>query len=277
MPLVATTHELRLPERNAGHDMLTAELAEQIALGCRILGAEGLTRAAYGHVSARLDGDLVAIKARGPDEEALEFATARDVITARLDGTLVEAPAGLVVPNEGWIHFAILAARPDVHSVVHVHPRYVVALTAAQRELLPLYGAFGPAGLRLATTTLRSYPKSHLIATRELGTELAATLGDGEACILRGHGIVTVGASVEQAVLTAIALDELAQVNWMAACAGEPAPLPPEEIAAWEAFHARYPGRVFRGRSDTGVSSEWHYYARRDAIRRRMADEGRTG
>ncbi len=73
-----------------------------------------------------------------------------------MDGSLVEGGEGLVPPNESQIHLEILRARPDVQSVVHIHPIDVVALGAAGRRLLPLYGAFSPAGLKLATKTLRS-------------------------------------------------------------------------------------------------------------------------
>ena len=96
---------------------------EKIALGCRILGGEGLTRAAYGHVSQLLDDDLVAIKARGRNEEGLEFVTAADIVTLRRDGTLVDGGEGLVAPNESQIHLEIFNARPDVRSVVHIHRR----------------------------------------------------------------------------------------------------------------------------------------------------------
>jgi ribulose-5-phosphate 4-epimerase/fuculose-1-phosphate aldolase len=243
-------------------------LFAKVALGCRILAGEGLTRAAFGHVSVRLDDGLIAIKARGRNEEGLEFTTARDIVTVRLDGTLVEGGEGLVAPNESQIHLEIFKLRPDVRSVVHIHPAEIVALGAVGRRLLPLYGAFSPSGLKLATKTLRYYPKSLLISTAELGREVAECLGDGEACILKGHGIVTVGASIEEAVLGAIALGELAHVNWLAAAAGDPEPLDDAEIAAWDAFFARYPTRVFSGRTDTGEPAEWHFYTRRDAQRR---------
>ncbi len=62
-------------------------------------------------------------------------------------------------------------------------------------------------------------------------------------------------------MLAAIARGELAQVNLLAAQAGEPEPLDAREIADWDAFFAKYPNRVFTGRTDTGEPAEWHYYA----------------
>jgi hypothetical protein len=72
--------------------------------------------------------------------------------------------------------------------------------------------------------------------------------------------------------LCAIALGELAQVNWLAASAGEPQPLDPDDLLAWEGFFAKYPSGVFRGRTDTGEPAEWHYYKRRDERRRKQPD-----
>ena len=56
-------------------------LRKKVALSCRIVGTQGLTRGMLGHVSARIPGtDRVLIKGKGPDEEAVEFAAERDVI-----------------------------------------------------------------------------------------------------------------------------------------------------------------------------------------------------
>ena len=227
-----------------------------------------MTRAAYGHVSLRLDDGTIAIKARGTDEEALEFATARDIIRVRMDASPIDLPKGLSAPNETQIHTEVLRARPDVNSVVHIHPPFVVAMAATGRKLLPLVGAFNPTALKLANGSLRYFPKSQLISTPQLGVEVAQTLGDGDACVLRGHGIVTVGKTVEQSVLMAISVAELAHINWLAASAGEPQPLDDEDLRAWDAFFARVPAGVLRGRTDNGEPSEWHYYKRRDALRR---------
>jgi L-fuculose-phosphate aldolase len=248
-----------------------AELIEKVALGCRILGGEELTRAAFGHVSARLGPDLVAIKSRGPDEEALEFTTARDIITLTADGEVVEAAPGLAPANESLIHLALLKARPEIGSVVHIHPPHVVALGAAGRQLVPMFGAFDPSGLRLALEGVPVFPRTLLISTPELAAEMVATMAGHDACILRGHGIVTCGPTVETAVLTAIVLAELAKLNWLAASVGEPEPIPAEDLPEWQKFFAKHGSRPFGGRSDTGAPSEWHFYARRDAARRRAA------
>lgn len=68
-------------------------LREEVALSCRIIGNRGVTKGSFGHVSARIPGtDRILIKAKGPNEEALEFATEKDIITITIiDDTLGEA------------------------------------------------------------------------------------------------------------------------------------------------------------------------------------------
>jgi hypothetical protein len=54
------------------------ELREKVAISCRIIGNRGVTRGSFGHVSARIPGTKkILIKAKGPAEEALEFAGKR--------------------------------------------------------------------------------------------------------------------------------------------------------------------------------------------------------
>ena len=57
-------------------------------------------------------------------------------------------------------------------------------------------------------------------------------MGDKDICILRGHGLIVVGPSVEQATLTAIKLDTLAKMNLQAASLGKVPSIPDEDIAA---------------------------------------------
>ena len=64
---------------------LEQELRTKVATSCRIIGNRNVTRGALGHVSARVPGtDRILIKAKGPDEEALEYAVERDVIVINI-------------------------------------------------------------------------------------------------------------------------------------------------------------------------------------------------
>ncbi|MGH7772034.1 MAG: class II aldolase/adducin family protein [Candidatus Binatia bacterium] len=230
---------------------------ELIAEACRILGNLNLTKESNGHVSARLEGtDQILIRARGPEEEGVRFTTAREVITVDLDGQKIDGPEGLERPYEVFIHTWLYKTRPEVKSVVHIHPPTVVLFTICNKPLLPLYGAYDPGALRLCQEGIASYKRSILIANDERGKDLAESMGDKRACLMRGHGITTVGKSVQEATITAIKLNELAEMNYRANLLGRPEPIPEEDIKAFSQMEQR--GGVGWER----LASTWRYYSR---------------
>ncbi|HEX4832738.1 MAG TPA: class II aldolase/adducin family protein [Trebonia sp.] len=202
-----------------------------IALACRVLAYRGLAEDILGHVSLR-DGDGLYVRSRGPDERGLLFTGPGDVHRTGLDDDAA-LPGGYAVPNELPIHREVLRARPDVQAVVHVHPPAVVAADLAGLTLAPVVGAYNIPAMRMAHEGIPVYPRGVLINRPDLGRAVAAALGGRPACILRGHGIVTCGATVAQAVVRALNVTALAQVMLLASTGGggAPAPLPDEDIA----------------------------------------------
>ena len=208
-----------------------SKLRERVAQSCRVLGKLNLTKEPSGHVSARVPGEeRILIKARGPEESGLRFVSARDIITVDFLGKKTAGADGLTAPQEVYIHTCLYRTRPDVHCVVHVHPLSVVLFTICNRPLLPLYGAYDPSGLRLLAAGLATYPRSITVANQALGEEFAQAMGDKQACLMRGHGITTAGAAVQDATLSAIKLNDAAEINYRATLLGTPQPIPPEEI-----------------------------------------------
>jgi ribulose-5-phosphate 4-epimerase/fuculose-1-phosphate aldolase len=233
-----------------------SQLRELVARSCRVLGKLNLTKEPSGHVSARMpDTDRVLIKARGPEESGLRFVTADDIITVDMAGKKVEGSDGLETPQEVFIHTWIYRTRPEVQSVVHVHPLTVVLFTICNKPLLPLFGAYDPSSLRLLIEGLATYPRSITVSNEKLGAEFAGAMGEKSACLMRGHGITTAGAGVEEATLTAIKLNELAEVNYRASLLGKPEPISQEDIDVI----LRSAGRQ---RSTTHSVSNWRYYCK---------------
>jgi L-fuculose-phosphate aldolase len=167
------------------------------------------------------------IKSKGPQEEALEFTTDRDIITIDLQGRVVEAPDGLTAPAETAMHLAIYRARPEVMSVIHSHPLYIMLLTACDKPLIGMYGAYdGDAALRLLEEGVPTYPGSQTITNDEMGADLMRVMGTRRACLLRGHGMTVAGSSVEDATATSLTVHELAHANYLAYAIGTPLPVP---------------------------------------------------
>ncbi|MDB5944828.1 MAG: hypothetical protein JWQ13_4394 [Ramlibacter sp.] len=225
-------------------------LRERVAKACRIVGKLQLTKSTYGHISTRVPGtDNILIRARGPGESGLRYTSAQDIITVGLDGSKLSGRDDLHVPKEVFIHTWLYRTRQDVSAVLHAHPETVMLFTICDKPLLPLFGAYDPNGLRLVMEGVDTYPRSVLISNDELGQELASAI-KGRACMMRGHGITTCGSSVEDVTLTAIRLNEVAEINYRAHLLGNPQPISDEDIASFDNIGEGNP------------ASAWNYYCK---------------
>lgn len=236
------------------------ELREEVAKACRIIGRLHLTREPNGHVSVRIpDTELVLIKARGPDEAPLSYTTANDLVVIDMDGNVVEGRDGLARPAEVFIHTEVLQARPELNSVIHIHPPNIVAYTIANKPILPIVGAYNPAVLRMVDAGVPTYPRSILINSKERGGDLAGALGAARICLMRAHGITSAGATVEEATLNVIHLNDLAELQFKADQLGGAVPISDEDRRD---LLDRLPGDVRQpGSERLGPSSEWRYYS----------------
>ncbi len=240
------------------------ELRDQIATSCRIIGMLELSNPTQGHVSARVPGEArCLIRARGPAETGLRYTAPEEVMLVDFDGKLIEGGEGLAVPIEVFIHTALYRARPDIHSVIHIHPATVVLFTICETPLLPVIGSFSPSALELVQENrISRYDRSILIRDAALGSDLAHAMGGTSVCLMRGHGITSVGRDVPEATVNAIHLNELADINYRARLMGTPRPISDEDLAFFAELRSR--GRARGGDGPgAGVYSLWRYYVRR--------------
>ncbi len=226
---------------------------ERLARACRVMGKLELTPSTFGHISHRIAGhDLALIRARGPGESGIRYTSADDIILVDFEGRKIAGRDDLHVPKEVFIHTGLFKARPELGSVLHAHPRTVVLFSICRKPLLPLTGAYDPSLLRLVTEGIAEYPSSILIHDDPLGRDLASVIRQSSTCIMRGHGITTCGASVEEATLNAIRINELAEINYRAQLLGDPQPISAQD----QEFFAQL--EVGRG-SDAPY---WRYYCK---------------
>lgn len=185
-------------------------LAEDVALANRIVHRQGLVTA-FGHVSARVAEDRFLI----PTRASPAFARPDGLLLMDLDGNVLE---GEGTPNsEFWIHARIYAARPDVGGVAHVHAPACVVIGQLGQTVRPLHNSGAPLG------EVTVYERAGLIRSRELGDQVAASLGRGRAMLLRGHGANLAAADVRLATVLACFLEEAAsyQERALAAAGGD--------------------------------------------------------
>ena len=197
--------------------MTLDEMKREVALGSRILGLTGLAagiRSSMGHVSLRDPDDpgRFVVKGRGYPIDVLNRMRPENMVVCDLDGRLLDGPPGVVQCNEVMIHACALKARPDVNSVVHVHPPFSVMLTVLDIPIVPLVLE----GVRLVRKPLPVYRRTALITSAEHGRDMARALGRESAVHLLGHGVTTVGKNMEEAVSNAWQLEHQAQMNYYA-------------------------------------------------------------
>lgn len=203
------------------HDALRARLIE----AGQILEAQGHGDMTRGHVSVRLP-DQPGLFFMKPHSIGFGEITADNILTIGLDGAVVAGTARR--HSEVFIHSEVFAARPDVMAVIHTHLVHAVALSVTGRPMRPFCqgGAVFADALPVFAGTM------DLIRTAPMGQAVAACLGPHRAVLLRAHGVVMTGASLEEAVILNVMLEEAAQVQLLAEAAGATAPdFPPEDVA----------------------------------------------
>lgn len=193
-----------------------------VAEACRVAAARGLVDGILGHISLRVDNETMLLRCRSDTDNGVAYTRPADVRLVRFDGTAGAAGEldGYRVPNELPIHAETLLATHRHRAVAHLHPPQVVAADLAGITIRPIYGAYDIPGAWLARGGVPVYERAVLIRSAALGKELVVAMGNRPVVICRGHGIVSAAATVEQAVLQAISLDELARMSLRILSAG---------------------------------------------------------
>jgi ribulose-5-phosphate 4-epimerase/fuculose-1-phosphate aldolase len=196
------------------------QLKKDVVSACRILSRQNLVQG-FGHVSARIiDSDQFIITPR----ISLALVTEAELLTMNFNGEVVagDHPA----PFEAALHSSIMKTKPRINAITRIHARVANMFSVTDRKLEPVHnhGSFFAGGVPVF------YPPD-LISTPQLGADVAHTIGDQPAVLLRGNGQVTVGRTVPEAVMMAIYLEEAAEILYGALQIGTPIPLTTEESA----------------------------------------------
>ena len=192
-------------------------IKQQLIDAGKVLVAEGQDDFTRGHISFRVpdDPNLFFMKAHSI---GLDEITMQNILTIDLQGNVVAGTARR--HSEVYIHSEVLKARPDLNCVIHTHPTYSITLSATGRPL-KCYSQPGA----LFYDELGAYTDTiNLIRTQAMGADVARALGRGHAVLLKNHGVVVAGVTIEEAVIRVIMLENGAMVQLLAEAAGDPAP-----------------------------------------------------
>jgi L-ribulose-5-phosphate 4-epimerase len=185
-----------------------ANFRRELARACRILAMAGQGDDIWGHATVRVPGtDTFWMK---PHKMGLEEVRAEDLLLVNLEGRVVRGTRPR--HSEVFIHTEIYRARPDVGAVVHTHP---VAATVFSSLGVPLRPITHEGAYFTPPDVPRFDETTDLIVTAERGKSVARALGDRLALLLVAHGIVSVGATIEEATVNALCLDKAARAQLM--------------------------------------------------------------
>jgi ribulose-5-phosphate 4-epimerase/fuculose-1-phosphate aldolase len=196
------------------------DVKHEVAAANRVLAnlglATGLT-AALGHASMRVPSEPnhFFVKGREYEFDALAIMQPDDMVMCDTEGFLIAGRPGLTQCSEVKIHACIYKMHPQIQAVVHVHPRYTILMSVLTGSLKPMRQE----GAQLLRHPLPIYPHVKTVQSDAEGMEVATLLGDSPAILLRGHGAVTTGSNLSQAVMGMAQLEEQAQMNYLAYCA----------------------------------------------------------
>ena len=220
-------------------------LKQRLAATFRLFGRFGFNEGVAGHVTAR-DPERPDHFWVNPFGMSFDLIKASDLILVNHEGEVVE---GSWPVNQAAfaIHSQVHAARPDVIAAAHTHSRFGRAWSTLGRLLDPI------------TQDSCAFYNDHavfddftgVVLDTEEGKRIAHALGDNKAAILRNHGLLTVGKTVEEAAWWFITMERTCEVQLMAEAAGTPILIDEEsaalthsqvgsDMAGWFSFQPLY-------------------------------------
>lgn len=207
------------------HNSLDAERAHRkrcLAVTFRLFARAGFDLGVAGHISAR---DPEWLDQFWVNPLGMHFGQIRacDLVLVNSDGIVVSGNRPI---NRAAfaIHSAIHAARPDVVAAAHAHTPHGRAWSTFGRLLEPL------------TQDACAFFEDHsifddytgVVLDVSEGARIAEALGKNKAILLRNHGLLTVGRSVEETAWWFLSMEDVCRVQLLAGAAGKPLPIPDE-------------------------------------------------
>ena len=247
--------------RPASQPQTFADLAEErqhrkvrLAAAFRLFSRFGFDEGVAGHITAR---DPERSDHFWVNPYGMHFGQIRvsDLLLVNDAYDVVEGE-GMVNPAAFAIHSQVHHARPDVVAAAHAHSLYGKAWSSLGRLLDPL------------TQDACAFFEDHalfddytgVVLDVEEGRRIAGTLGERKAIILRNHGLLTVGQSVEEAAWWFITMERSCQAQLLAEAAGTPVRIDDDNarltasqvgshIAGWFQFQPLF-ARIMREQPD---------------------------
>jgi ribulose-5-phosphate 4-epimerase/fuculose-1-phosphate aldolase len=243
-----------LPEAGRTIEQERLHRKQNLAAAFRLFSRFGFDEGVAGHITAR-DPELTDHFWVNPFGMHFSHIRVSDLLLVRHDGAVVQGD--LPVNQAAFaIHSQVHAARPDVISAAHSHSVYGKTWSTLARLLDPI--TQDACAFYDDHALFDSY--SGVVLDIEEGKRIAHALGDCKSVILRNHGLLTVGQSVEEAAWWFITMERSCHAQLMAEAAGTPVLIEPAmakhtagqvgtHFAGWFSFQPLF-ARISRDQPD---------------------------
>jgi ribulose-5-phosphate 4-epimerase/fuculose-1-phosphate aldolase len=227
---------------------------QRLAASFRLFSKFGFDEGVAGHITAR-DPERPDHFWVNPFGVHFGHIRVSDLLLVNDRGDVVEGD--LPVNGAAFaIHSQVHAARPDVVAAAHAHSVHGKAWSSLGRPLDPI------------TQDVCAFYEDHavfddytgVVLDVEEGKRIAHALAGNKAAILRNHGLLTVGHTVDEAVWWFVTMERSCQAQLLASAAGEPVLIDPEmarltrsqvgsHVAGWFSFQPLFE-RIVREQPD---------------------------
>jgi len=196
----------------------------ELAAAYRLVALFGWDDHVATHLSVRLpDGSFLL----NPFGLMFDEITASNLMRLDLDGNLVEPCEHPLNPAGFNIHAGLLGARTDANSVMHLHTRDGVAVSALAEGLLPL-----SQNALNVWHDIAYHEFEGVASAQNERARLAADIGDKHLMILRNHGTLTLGRSIGAAFTRLYMLEWACTAQVRTLSMGRELQLPNEAVIA---------------------------------------------
>lgn len=210
------------------------------------LHANGYVAATDGNLSVRLDEERLLVTPTCISKGRMHPA---DLVVVDMQGRRLAGTRR--VSSELGMHLLIYRLRPDVHGIVHAHPPTATGFAASGLGLSSPLVCEVVVGL--GTIPLARYGTP---GTPELSDALEPLIPHHDAILMANHGVVTYGASLEDAFMKMETVEHFARIALVTHLLGQAQPLDEKEVEKLNEVRLRYGPLTSRHRPRAGNGVE---------------------
>ena len=204
-----------------GRAQMVQKAREAVLRGCHEMAAKGYALGTSGNISARVEGKPLFVIT--PTSRPYDRLRPEDIVLADMEGHIIESRWKPSI--EFSLHRAIYLRRPDAAAIVHTHSAAATAAASIKGLLTILAVDIETIGYLGGDLQVAAFEPPGSEALAQKTTE---ALGKGLGVLMRSHGAIGIGRSVEEAMVSADHVERTCAIYLSIRAFGEPEPLPME-------------------------------------------------